>query len=206
VLVTYTVTRQTFLASSGDLQTYCADLDNALVESEPLVLDDAPDLLIPKQPWSSALVVRALADVDMDRPGALAAAQLLANGHRPGTLRSYEGKFDRFPRFFTDVQISQGFPELSPMPSTSSSVLVYAVYLGWLQEEDKVHARSLQPYMSTINQVNVVFGFPPMAVGQLVRLARRGFGEVEGESSALVCRVPLPADVVMQILNLGLVM
>jgi hypothetical protein len=89
VLVTYAVTRRAFLARSGDLRTYCADLDNALVESEALVLGAAPDLLISKQPWASALVARALADVDMDRPGALAAAQLLASGRRPGTLRSY---------------------------------------------------------------------------------------------------------------------
>ena len=202
MLVTCAVTRRAFLARSGDLRTYRADLDNALVESEALVLGAAPDLLISKQPWASALVARAFADVDMDRPGALAAAQLLASGRRPGTLRSYEGKFDRFFRFCTDVQIGQGFPALSPMPATSSSVLLY---LGWLQEEDKVHARSLQPYMSAINQAHVDFGFPPPAVGQLVRLARRGFGEVEGESSALVRRIPLPAAVVMQILNLGLV-
>jgi len=129
VLVTCAVTRRAFLARSGDLRTYRADLDNALVDSEALVVGAAPDLLIPKQPWASALVARALADVDMDRPGALAAAQLLASGRRPGTLRSYEGKFDRFFRFCTDVQISQGFPALSPMPATSSSVLLY---LGWL--------------------------------------------------------------------------
>jgi hypothetical protein len=74
------------------------------------------------------------------------------------------------------VQASQGFPALSLTPATSSSVLLY---LGWLQEEDKVHVRSLQPYMSAINQAHVDFGFPPPAVGQLVRLARRVFGEVE---------------------------
>jgi hypothetical protein len=198
VLVTCVVTRRPFLARSGDLRTYIADLDNALVETEALTVGAAPHLLNPKQPWASALVALALSDVDMDRPGALAAAQLLANGRRPGTLRSYKGKFDRFFRFCTDIQIGQGFPALSP----SSSVLLY---LGWMQEEDKVHARSLQPCMSAINQAHVDFGFPPQAVGQLVRLACRGFGEVEGESSTSVRRVPLPAAVVMQILKLGLV-
>ena len=202
MLVTCAVTRRAFLARTSDLRTYRLDLDDALVESETSVLGAAPDLLIPKQPWASALVARALSDVDMDRPGALAAAQLLASSRRPGTLRSYEGKFDRFFLFCTDVQIGQGFPALSPMPATSSSVLLY---LGWLQQEDKVHARSLQPYMSAINQAHIDFGFPPPAVGQLVRLARRGFGEVEGESSASVRRIPLPAAVVMQILQLGLV-
>ena len=59
--------------------------------------------------------------LDMARPGAMAAAHLLAHGRRPGTLNSYEGKFDRFFRFCNDVQASQGFPALSPMPETSSS-------------------------------------------------------------------------------------
>jgi hypothetical protein len=78
------------------------------------------------------------------------------------------------------------------------------LYLGWLQEEDKVHAKSLQPYLSAINQAHVDFGFPPPAVGQLVRLAHRGFGEVEGETLAAVRRVPLPASVALRILRLGL--
>jgi hypothetical protein len=78
------------------------------------------------------------------------------------------------------------------------------LYLGWLQEEDKVHASSFQPYLSAINQAHVNFGFPPPAVCQLVRLARRGFGEVEGETSAAVRCVPLPASVALRILRLGL--
>ncbi len=41
-------------------------------------------------------------------------------------------------------------------------------------------------------------------MGQLVRLDRRGFGEVEGETSAAVRRVPLPASVALRILRLGL--
>ena len=199
--MTCTATHRAFLARSCDLRPYRSDLDGALVETELSVIGRVHDLLVANQPWSSALVARALTDVDMARPGAMAAAHLLAHGRRPGTLNSYEGKFDRFFRFCTDVQASQGFPTLSPMPATSSSVLLY---LGWLQEEDKFHARSLQPYLSAINQAHVDFGFPPPAVGQLVRLVRRGFGEVEGETSAAVRRVPLPASVALRILRLGL--
>jgi len=68
-----------------------------------------------------------------------------------------------------------------------------------------VHTRSLQPYMSAINQAHVDFVFAVPAVGQLLRLARRGFGEVEGGSSlAPVRRTPLPASVIWRALHLGL--
>lgn len=88
------------------------------------------------------------------------------------------------------------------MPAVASTVLLY---LGWLQEENKVHARSLQPYMSAINQAHVDFGFAPPAVGHLITLARRGFGEIEGnDREGIVRRVPLPASVILRILYLGL--
>jgi hypothetical protein len=33
------------------------------------------------------------------------------------------------------------------------------LFLDYLQQEDKVHASSLQPYMSAINQAHIDFGF-----------------------------------------------
>lgn len=189
-----------FLAASRDLRPYRADLDGAVVCDDDL--RDGSDLLLARQPWTSALVARALHGIDMSRPGATAAARLLSNGRRPGTLASHEGKFDRFFRFCTDVQAELGHEPLCPMPATQSTVLLY---LGFLQEEDKVHARSLQPYMSAINQAHIDFGFPAPAVGQLLRLARRGFGEIEGGSTLTpVRRAPLPASVVWRALQLGL--
>ena len=181
-----------FLASSRDLRPYRADLEGQLVSVDDV--QDSSDLLLAKQPWASALIARALHGVDMARPGAAAAARLLSHGRRPGTSSSHEGKFDRFFRFCTEVQLQLGHEPLCPMPAAQSTILLY---LGFLQEEDKVHARSLQPYMSAINQAHVDFGFAAPAVGQLLRLARRGFGEVEGASSlAPVRRTPLPASVI----------
>ena len=189
-----------FLAATRDLRPYREDLDGALVSPDDLL--DGSDLLLARQPWASALIARALGDVDMARPGAAAAARLLSHGRRPGTSASYEGKFDRFFRFCTEIQVGLGHEPLCPMPASQSTILLY---LGFLQEEDKVHARSLQPYMSAINQAHLDFGFPAPAVGQLLRLARRGFGEVEGGSClAPVRRSPLPASVAYRALRLGL--
>ena len=181
-----------FLASNRDLRPYRADLEDELVSDDDV--QDGSDLLLARHPWASALIVRALHGVDMARPGADAAARLLSHGRRPGTSASHEDKFDRFFRFCTDVQVQLGHEPLCPMPASQSTILLY---LGFLQEKDKVYARSLQPYMSGINQTHVDFGFSAPAVCQLLRLACRGFGEVEGGSSlAPVRRVPLPASIV----------
>jgi hypothetical protein len=101
--VNCTATNRAFLARSCDLRPYRSDLDGALVETEASVVGRVHDLLVANQPWSSALVARALTNVDMARPGAMAAAHLLAHGRRPGTLNSYEGKFDRFFRLGLDT-------------------------------------------------------------------------------------------------------
>ena len=121
MLVTCTDTHHAFLASSCDLWLCRSDLDGALVETKLSVIGLVHDLLVANQPWSSALVARALTDVDMARVGAMAVAHLLAHGRCPGTFNSYEGNFDGFFQFWTNMQASQGFPALSPMPSTSSS-------------------------------------------------------------------------------------
>ena len=121
MLVTCTATHHAFLASSCDLWLCCSNLDGALIDTKLSVIGRVHDLLVANQPWSSALVARALTNVDMARAGAMAAAYLLAHGRCPGTLNSYEGNFDSFFWFWTNVQASQGFPALSPMSVTSSS-------------------------------------------------------------------------------------
>ena len=127
-----------FLAANRDLRPYRADLDGELVTAENV--QDGSDLILGHQPWASALIARTLHDVDMARPGAAAAARLLCHGRRPGTPVSHEGKFDPFFRFCTEVQAQLGHEPLCPMPDSQSTVLLY---LGFLQEEDKVHALSL---------------------------------------------------------------
>jgi hypothetical protein len=85
VLVTCTATRYTATSYTHslriccDLRPYRADLDGALVETEASVVGRVHDLLVPNQPWLSALVAPALTDVDSARPGAMAVAHLLAH-------------------------------------------------------------------------------------------------------------------------------
>jgi len=79
------------------------------------------------------------------------------------------------------------------------------LFLGYLQDKDKVHAALLQPYMSAINQAHIDFRFPAPAMGHDVNLARKGFGEVEVEHTLKTAvRSPLPACVAYEILQLGL--
>ena len=166
------------------------------------MLDDCPDLVCVGDPWTSGLVSRALRNVDMRRPGAAQASLLLSRGRRPSTKCSYASKFDRFCFFCDDEQVLVGLEPLCSMPAAPSTVLLY---LGYLQAEDKVHASSLQPYLSAINQAHIDFGFPAPAMGHLLRLARRGFAEVEGEATLTTAvRSPLPSAVAFRFLQLGL--
>ena len=138
----------------------------------------------------------------MRRPGATQASHLLQRGRCPRTIKAYESKFERFCSFCEEEQIEAGFKPLCPMPGSRATVLLF---LGYLQDEDKLHAVSLQAYMSTINQAHIDFGFPAPAMGHDVNLARKGFGEVEGKHALKTAvRSPLPACVAYEILQLGL--
>ena len=138
---------------------HCRDLAVALVSTEAAVLAAIPGQVVPASASKSGLISRALADVDMGRPGAIEAAQLLSQVRRPSTVASeaYAGKFDRFFCFCVQVQIERGFAPLCPMPASESTVLLY---LGWLFHEGRLHAASLQLYLSAINQMHIDFGFP----------------------------------------------
>jgi hypothetical protein len=159
-----------------------------------------PDQVISGAAAPNGLVARALSCVDIQRPGAREAANLLLLGRRPATTVSYAGKFDRFFRFHE--QIEQGFPPLCAMPALPSTVLMH---LGWLSTEDKVHAGSLHPYLSAINQCHIDFGFAALALGHDVCLSRKAFGYVEGQHTLKTShRGSMPSSVMLQILHLGL--
>ena len=88
----------------------------------------------------------------MRRPGATQAAHLLQRGRRPRTIKGYESKFEQFCSFCEEEQIEDGF---KPLCLISASLATVFLFLGYLQDEDKVHVVSLQSYMSTINQVHI---------------------------------------------------
>lgn len=123
-------------------------------------------------------------------------------GRRENTWASYHSKLNRWIDFCTVVYPASGHTPLCPCPASTASVLAY---LGYLQDEGLVHHGSLQPYLSAINSLHSDLGFPTPAAGPLVRLARKGFGEVEGELDPdRKQREALPADIALRIFRLGM--
>ena len=145
VLVEMVSSRVKILVDQMTLRPYRKALDGTLVSddtSAPPLRERAP--CTSTCDWTTGLAARALQGVDMYRPGAQQAALLLSRGRRPRTVQGYESKFQRFCAFCEDEQILAGYAPLCPMPAEPATVLIF---LGYLQQEDKVHASSLQPYM-----------------------------------------------------------
>jgi hypothetical protein len=123
-------------------------------------------------------------------------------GRRKNTWDSYDSKLRKFVDYCSIVVPAAGCDPLCPCPASQATVLAY---LGFLQREATVHHSSLQPYLSAINQFHLDLGYPRPAIGSLVQLARRGFGELEGELDPdRRRRQALPACHVWQIMLFGL--
>ena len=75
-----------------------------------------------------------------DAPGVRTAALLLRMGRRESTWESYDSKLARWAHFCTEVWPRDGRPPLPVFPAKQEHILAY---LGFLCEEDKVHASSL---------------------------------------------------------------
>jgi hypothetical protein len=72
-------------------------------------------------------------------------------------------------------------------------------------QEGTVHAGSLQPYLSAINSFHADLGLDRPAMGHIVHLARKGYGELEGTLEPdQAARRPLPASAVWAFLRLGM--
>ena len=152
--------------------------------------------------WRRTLSDVVLRDVPDGTAGKDRAREILAAGRRDSTWEAYAGKFATFVHFCRDVQIAAGAPELIPLPAQQSTVILY---LGWLQEQDRVHHGSLQQYLSAINQAHIDVGFDKPAAGHHIALAKKGFGELEAELlGATEQRGGLPAWVVLRALHVGL--
>jgi len=152
--------------------------------------------------WQDSMAAFALRSLPEDGPGVRQAAQLLRWGRRSNTWASYDSKLLKWFHFCTVVWPAAGHAPLKPFPAEPAHVLAY---LGYLCEQDRVHASSLQPYLSAINAFHADLGHPKPAIGSLVHLARRGFGELEGEMDPdRARRGPLPAQVALQIVLFGL--
>ncbi len=75
---------------------------------------------------------------------------------------------------------------MSALPASSQTVVTY---LGYLLESVSISAKSLQPYLSVINVVHNDFEYPPPACGHLVKLARKGFAELQVSTFELRSRI-----------------
>lgn len=152
--------------------------------------------------WQDSMAAFALRGLPQDGPGVRQAAQLLRWGRRESTWANYDSKLLKWFHFCTVVWPAAGHAPLRPFPAEPAHILAY---LGYLCEQDRVHASSLQPYLSAINSFHADLGHPKPAIGSLVHLARRGFGELEGEMDPdRSRRGPLPARVALQIVRFGL--
>jgi hypothetical protein len=104
--------------------------------------------------------------------------------------------------FCTTTQLEQGCKPLAYLPAAESTILRY---LGFLSDEGLVHETSLNPYLAAINQAHEDIGLPRPALGHYCTLVRKGFAAQEGDLNPNACtRMPVPADVMLDILHLGL--
>ena len=114
-------------------------------------------------------------------------------GRRANTWLGYASKVKRWHDFCD----SAGIPAF---PARPEHILCY---LGHLQEEGRIKASSLQPYLSVLNSWHVDMGLPKPAVGHAITMLRRGYGEVQAEDDdeAVRARRPIPAFVMRAILD-----
>ena len=123
--------------------------------------------------------------------------EVLSSSLADNTYGNYESK----ARMFVDFCRIRGIQYL---PATTNSVLRY---LNWHRKrvhEDgtpRVKSTSLQPYLSAINRLHIDLGFDPPACGDTVSKFRHGMGYMEAEDHSEPGRVPIPADVVLLILE-----
>lgn len=121
---------------------------------------------------------------------------------RETTWANYDSKWLKWVHYCTVVWPEAGHAPLCPCPADPAHVVAY---LGWLCEQDRVHASSLQPYLSAINSFHADLGYSKPALGSIVALARKGFGELEGDLDPdRARRGPLPARVALLIVQFGL--
>jgi len=128
--------------------------------------------------------------------------RLLQGGRRPSTVKSYDQKWFKFENFTAQIQDDAGAPRMSALSASSQTVVAY---LGYLLESGSISAKSLQPYLSAINAVHNDFEYPPPACGHLVKLARKGFAELQGSSMLQPQHVTVfPAEDMFTIVRYGL--
>eukprot|EP00873_Tetraselmis_striata_P005591 jgi/Tetstr1/425855/TSEL_016232.t1 len=112
---------------------------------------------------------------------------LLSSSLSAQTLKSYAGRLSQFAEFCHDSD------NISPLEATTATVVRY---VAWIGERGHIAAKSLQPYLSAINNFFELHNLDPIANDSLhLTSARRGLMLRQRRLDAAPLRVPLPADV-----------
>ena len=120
-----------------------------------------------------------LRTISSTAPGFEAGVTLLQGGRRPSTVKSYDQKWLKFEAFTSQVQDDAGAPRMSALTASSQTVVTY---LGYLLQSVTISAKSLHPNLTVINAVHNDFEYPSPACGYLVKLARKGFADLQVSS------------------------
>eukprot|EP00873_Tetraselmis_striata_P036623 jgi/Tetstr1/456887/TSEL_043558.t1 len=114
------------------------------------------------------------------------ALDLLSSSLTCHTLKSYASRLYRFAEFCHDSD------NINPLEMTTAIVR----YVALIGERGQIGAKSLQPYLSTINTLFDLHDIDPIAKDSLnLAAARRGLLLRQRRMEAAALRVPLHADV-----------
>lgn len=141
-------------------------------------------------PWSASLAETFHNLLGSDKLGATAVA-LLRSSLAPSTYSSYGSALRQFFIFCTEENIA-------PLQATPATMVRYTAWLALL---GTVAASSLQPYFSAVNKFFRDHQRQPIAVGDLLADARRGFEILQHRLIPATTRLPLPAPVALTILE-----
>ena len=112
---------------------------------------------------------------------------------QPRTYKNYGSALTGFIEFFGETGVD-------PLEVTPVEI---ARYIAWLGERGIVEARSLQPYLSTINRFLSNHVRVPMALGPMITNFNKGLANCQHDLPPTPERVPLPAPVALAILILA---
>ena len=123
--------------------------------------------------------------------------EVLSSSLTDNTYSNYDSK----AKMFVDFCRIRGIQYL---PASTNSVIRYLAWHRGRVHSDgtpRVKSSSLQPYLSAINRLHIDLGFDPPAQGDTVTKFRHGMGYLEAEDHCEAARVPIPAEVVLKMLQ-----
>ena len=122
-----------------------------------------------------------------------AATVLFQSATTKGTDQNYNSNLKTFFEF----------SDTSLIDPKQASPIDIARYVAWLGKRGTVAAASMQPYLSSINKYLQDHALPPVALGPLVAGVRKGLSNCQEDLAPLPQRLPLPAPVALEILELA---